>query len=242
MADKDNEQGKTDEAEAARKAEEARFAEIANRAAADHAKRLASKYDKTIEERDAVIAQLRGEVESLKKGGAPREPAETGKQANEQANVEALRKEFDARLRERDAKLEEERKAREAEHKARLEQEEKQATLAALADAEVSTELREAARLMLREGKRIARDEGGELVFLIPKDGYTDKVPLAQGIKAWADSTEGKVFQAPRGVAGSGNKPTQKGGKGGSANTRAEKLAEAKAALASAFWPGRGEG
>jgi hypothetical protein len=214
------------------KAEEQRINDIANRAAADHAKRLTAKFDKALEDRDAKIAALMAENENLKVKPSP--SADGDKDP-----IVAIRKEFEARLSERDKKIDEERQARELERKARLDDEERAVALAALGDVDITGELQKAAFLRLKEDKFIGRDDAGQLVFLIPKDGYTDKLPLKDGIKTWADSAAGKVYQAPKGVAGSGAKPNGVRGSQGRAPSRAERVADARAALADAFFGGK---
>lgn len=221
-------------AEAAREEQEKRFAQIAadvaNKAAADHAKRVAAKYEKQLEEQKAKY-----EAQLAERAPAPTPEAPKG--AADDA-VAALRKEMDARLAERDRKLDEERTAREKERQARLAEEERNEAMAALADLNVPAEVRKGAYLQLKEDKRVGRDEDGQLVFMTQKDGYVDKAPLKEGIKSWGDSPDGKAYLPPRGVSGSGNKgganpSTRKGGP----TTRAERVAEARAALAAMLKP-----
>lgn len=234
MADKDDEKDEAAKAATeAKKVEEQRFNDIANRAAADHAKRLTAKFEKALEDRDAKIAALVQENEELRK-----KPADGGGKQPEPEGLAGIRKEFEARLAERDRKLEEERKARESERAARLADEERAAAMSALGEMEISGELQRAAFLRLREEKLIGRDGQGGLVFKVQKDGYVDEVPLRDGIKAWAETPTGKAYQAPKGVQGSGNRPAP-GPRSPAKTSRAERVAEARAALAEAFGMGQ---
>jgi colicin import membrane protein len=229
MADKDEEKAEQEKLEAAKKADEQRITDIANRAAADHSKRAAAKFDKALEERDAKIAALTAENEELRKKPAP---------AADSDPVNSLRKEMDARLKERDAQIEAERKARESEVQKRLAEEERTAVLGALGEVEITGELQKAAFLSLKDGGQVGRNKDGQLIFKTQKDGYVDEQPLREGLKAWAETTTGKAYQAPRGVQGSGNKPAGGAGRSTPKGSRAERVAEAREALSQMFFGG----
>lgn len=225
------------EAAEAKKAEEQRIADMVNRAAADHAKRIQAKFEKQLEERDQKIAQL--EAASAGKKPASEEPAPGAKDMNDPS--EKRIRELEARMAERDRKLEEEKRARETEKQARLRDEEKNATLQALTSAEITGDLQEAALLVLQSRGRIGRDEAGKVCFLVQKEGYVDKLPVAEGVKAWAEA-EGKAYLPARGVGGAGTKPTARGtGSKPSGEGKNTKIQAAKQDLARLFF-NRGDG
>lgn len=206
----------------AKKAEDQRISDLVNRAAADHVKRAMSKTAKELEERDARIAQLEAALAGAKKPEpeAKPTPAAGGDVADKRFA------EMEARLAERDRKLDEERKARETEKKARLADEEKNEAIAGLTAAEVTGPLARAALLVLQDEKRIGRDEAGKVCYLEQKEGYVDKIPVADGIKKWVEN-EGKAYLPAKGVGGAGTKPPV-GPRNGSAPK--DKAAAARAA------------
>lgn len=222
-------------AEDARKAEEQRIADLVNKAAADHAKRAMAKYEKSLEERDVRIAQLEAQL-SAGKGKTEAAPPADKPAAGA---VDPRISELEARMRAADKRAEEERAARENERKARLAEEERNLTVQALAAAEITGDLQEGALLVLQAQGRIGRDESGKVVWLEQKEGYVDKIPVAEGVKKWANEGPGKAYLPARGVGGSGTKPPA-GGKPPVAGSKAQQLANAKKDLA-AFFSGQGQ-
>jgi hypothetical protein len=214
------------EAEERRKADEQRIADLANKVAADHIKRSMSKFEKMLEERDQKIAQL--EARTPDKDPTP--PAQ-----RKDDLVDPRIKELEARMADRDRKLDEERKARESERAARLRDEEKSATLAALAEAEITGKLQQGALLTLQAEGKIGRDDAGNVVFLVQKDGYVDKLPVATGVKEWAEK-DGAAFKAAKGVGGAGTKPAPRPTAGGKGDSRQERVQNAKRDLAAYFF------
>jgi hypothetical protein len=61
-----------------------------------------------------------------------------------------------------------------------------------------------AVALLYTEEKRVARDDNGAIVFKIARDGFTDELDIELGVAEWLKTAEGKVYAAPRSVAGSG--------------------------------------
>ena len=53
--------------------------------------------------------------------------------------------------------------------------------------------------------KRVEYSESGNLEFLIPETGYTDRLTVSDGVKKFLSSDEGKMYLPAREVAGSGN-------------------------------------
>jgi hypothetical protein len=215
-------------AEDAKRAEEQRIADLVNKAAADHAKRAVAKFDKALEERDQKIAQL--EARLAKEPADKETPAAVSTPAADPRLAE-----MEARIRASEKKVEDERKAREAERAARLRDEEKSATVAALTAAEITGELQEGALLVLQAQGRIGRDEAGKVCWLDQKEGYVDKVPVAEGVKKWATEGAGKAYLPARGVGGSGTK-TVPGAKTTVAGNKHERVASAKKDLVAAFF------
>jgi chromosome segregation ATPase len=226
MADKDDEQ-KQREAEETKKADE-RIAEIANRAAADHAKRLTAKFEKELKDRDERIATLMAEREPKKD---PQQPATPPAGATP---AEARLRELEARIAERDRKLDEADKERKAVELQRQADEERNATVQALADAGVTGKAQKGALAVLMADKRIGRDEAGRVCFLVPKEGYVEKTPVDDGIKDWVNSEEGQLYLPAKGIQGSGTKPSA-ARTGGKAPTRSETISDAKKALTDMF-------
>src|SRR6185369_7798539 len=121
--------------------------------------------------------------------------------------------ELEARFAAQQAELEKERKAREDEKAQRLKDEETTKAKDAMAAADIKDpEDQRAALAVLREDKRIGRDDEGHVCFLVQKDGYVDKVPIDQGIKDWVNTPAGKRYQPARGVGGSGQVAGKKAG------------------------------
>jgi hypothetical protein len=227
-------------AEDAKRAEEQRIADLVNKAAADHAKRAMAKVEKQIEERDVRIAQLEARLSDRDAG--KQTPAAGAPAASQAAPVAADPRlaELEARMRAADKRAEEERAAREGERKARLAEEERNLTVQALAAAEITGELQEGALLVLQAQGRIGRDEAGKVVWLEQKEGYVDKIPVADGVRKWATEGAGKAYLPARGVGGSGTKPPT-GAKPPAAGNRNERIASAKKDLVAAFFGGQGQ-
>ena len=121
----------------------------------------------------------------------------------------------------------------EATEKARLSDEEKIALQKVLVAKGIEPgKLRAAVALLYTEDKRVGRDESGNIVFRIPKAGYTDEVTLDEGVAAWLKDDEGKSFLPARGAAGSGAAGSQIGGAGKKATTKQEKIEQARRNLA----------
>ena len=218
------------EAEAAKRAEEQRIADLVNKAAADHAKRAVAKFEKSLEERDVKIAQL--EAQLSERGKTPSPP--TAGNTPPAAGADPRYDELVARMKAADKRAEDEAKARDGERKARLAEEERNLTVQALAAAEITGELQEGALLVLQSQGRIGRDEAGKVVWLEQKEGYVDKIPVAEGVKKWASEGGGKAYLPAKGLGGSGGKPPVGAGKQPVGKGAA--VAQAKQDLVSVFF------
>ena len=128
--------------------------------------------------------------------------------APEAASAEAKKiAEYEAKLKEMNERMEADSRERANEKQKRLSLEEKsrladELRLAGVPDSRV----RAAVALVYTEDKRVGRNANGDVVYFVPKDGYTDEVSLSDGVKEWMKSDEGKVFLPPRDASGSGSK------------------------------------
>lgn len=229
-------------AEEAKKAEEQRIADMVNRAAADHAKRAVARVEKQLEERDVKIAQLEARLAEREPGKPAPAPAAQPAAPAAGAVIDPRITELEARMRAADKRAEEERAARENERKARLAEEQRNLTVQALAAAEITGELQEGALLVLQAQGRIGRDDAGKVVWLEQKEGFVDKLPLAEGVKKWANEGPGKAYLPARGVGGSGTKPPVNGGKPPAPGGKGVAAQQAKRDLAAFFGVGANGG
>lgn len=115
------------------------------------------------------------------------------------------------------AQLQEERQRLEEERQQRKIMEERTALQNALSESGVGpTQMSAAMALLYDAEKRVSRDEAGNLQFAMPEKGYTDYLSLQEGVSKFLKTDQGKMFQAPRDVNGSGNTggkpPTSRGG------------------------------
>ncbi len=102
----------------------------------------------------------------------------------------------------------EEKKLREEQQAKTRVQEERAALENALRLQGVKPELlKSAVALLYTEDKRVQRDENGQIVFHVTRDGFADDLELEQGIGEWLRTPEGKNFAALKPVAGSGATP-----------------------------------
>ena len=76
---------------------------------------------------------------------------------------------------------------------------------AALDEAKVAAEYRKGARAIVAEGV-IVSEIDGELVALYKDPEVGDTIPVAEHVKAWAQTDEGKAYVSARGSAGGGAK------------------------------------
>lgn len=219
---------KTPEQEAADRAAADKAAADAKKAAEDaentRLNNIFTAREKRLEER--LMKGIAEQLKALGIGGQapasededdePEAPAEgNGQPAKPAASADPPRKQVDPqakRLARQVAALqkqtEEAKAAAEAERATRLAENERSETRSALTSAGCSDKMLAAAMALLKEEKRIARNEDGQLVFLTPKgkgeNRYNEEEPLAEGIKNWLASEDGKSFAAPRGTEGSG--------------------------------------
>lgn len=103
-----------------------------------------------------------------------------------------------------------------------LQRQEKSDMLAALSAAGVTTA--KGAYALLKEEGRIKRNADGELVMVVVKEYGEDEVPIADGVKHWLSTDEGKHFALPRG-GGDGSGTVIRGS---APRTRAPSKEEAK--------------
>jgi hypothetical protein len=103
-----------------------------------------------------------------------------------------------------------------------LQRQEKSDVIAALTSAGVTTA--KGAYALLKEEGRIKRNADGELVMVVAKEYGEDEVPVADGVKHWLSTDEGKHFALPRG-GGEGSGTVIRGN---APRTRAPSKEEAK--------------
>jgi hypothetical protein len=165
-------------------------------------KRMAANFKKMLEETIAAAAEK-----------FPQPVKEEPQQEESKDKENPLQKQFEAlnkRLKAAEEATAKERQAREEERQRNLANEERGAIETALRGAGIQDEIQvRAARALLKEDGRIYRNSDGQIVMKAPDDKYNveEERPLAEALKAWAKSEEGRKFQPPRHVQGSGATP-----------------------------------
>lgn len=156
--------------------------------------------EEEVEETDEVAEETTDEEpKPAKKPAAPaKKPGLT------KAEIQAKKAMEKIKAVERERKAEKEKA--ELREKELAEREEKTATQAALTQAGAINQ-KQALAVLKAEG-RIKRGDDGELIFVMPRDiageKFDEELPLADGIKEWLSSDEGKIYAPPRGAEGSG--------------------------------------
>lgn len=210
--------------------------EAVHSAIGDRLKRYESKQEerfKSFEQKLAVLDSLPALLEQLKAGGAPA-PTAQGAQGDgtkpPKENDEARQARIESeKLRKRLDEIEAQRQAEREQIKA---QEERTALQAALTSAGIADarQQRAAMAILYTEEKRVTRNADGEIMFKTV-DKYGDPVdrPLADGVKEWADSDDGKAFLPPKDARGSGAKPSpRRAGNPSRQPSREEKIEDAQ--------------
>jgi hypothetical protein len=218
--------GAADDKADAAKMSQAQLDEI-NRIFDAREKRTLGKIDEMFKSRDAERAKAkearRAEKDKAKaekaaaKGAAG--PADGKGDPASEARFKALEKQ-----------LAEERKLREEERSKRLADEERSSVTEALTASGIVNV--KGALALLREDGRIGRSKDGQVIFKQPKEGYVEELAVLDGIKAWADTDEGKFYLPPKGAAGSGaGGGAAPGRRSGAAPTKEERQRDALATL-----------
>jgi len=123
----------------------------------------------------------------------------------------ATKKQAD-RIKALEAQVETEKAERQKVEAAKVAQEERSATVDALAAGGVSEPGRvKAALAVLREEGKIGRNEQGVVCWKAQGKYGPEDLPLADGIKAWLATDEGKFFLPPRDARGGGTAPGRPG-------------------------------
>lgn len=203
--------------------------DAANKAVASQLKRkLDSAIAKALEPLQTQIAEL---AESRKTETLP-EKGEDGASAEVkklQSELEAMRKQVAT-----------EKEARETERKQREEGEAKAQIRDLLDKAGVDKRRLRGALAVVRD--QISRAEDGSLTYRAERKGYTEDLPLADGITEWVGTDEGKSYLAPVDTKGSGTRAPANGGrlppspppKPGTPEAKAQRKAEAARQLVDA--------
>jgi hypothetical protein len=174
--------------------------------------------DKAADDLDArvnrvVTARLKRETERLQKEYdrkiADAIAAIQSAQPTSSSGSAAIPADVDAKLKQHEAalaklrELEEER----AKERAQAQAAEERATITEALTQAGAVNIKGAIALLKADG-RIVRDEKGQLVY---RDEYED-VPVAEGVKRWLATEEGRFYQAPRNAAGSGGSDSKVNG------------------------------
>lgn len=171
-------------------------AEDFNRAFSARERRLQESFEQRLAAREAEWAKR---FEALQP--KPADPAQPDPAAAAEARLRALEKQLTE---------EKERVARTEAQRAR--DEERSALINQLSTLGV-TGPRAAAVAAYLHGEQgtVRRAKDGRIVFVVPRDGYTDELDLAKGLAEWAKTPEGKDFLPARDVGGSGEAPRRPG-------------------------------
>lgn len=163
-----------------------------------------------------VMKQVQGEMQTLRSeildsikemigGGQRTEEGETKPSGAADPAVEKRFAQMEREVQKARKMAEDERHLREEQQAKARSQEERSALENALRTQGVKQELlKPAVALLYTEDKRVARDDSGQIVFKIPRDGFVDDLDLETGVGEWLRTAEGKNFAAPKPVAGSG--------------------------------------
>lgn len=88
---------------------------------------------------------------------------------------------------------------------------------------------------VLKATGRVKRNEEGDLVFVAQREvageKFEEEVSLAEGVKEWLTTEEGKIYAPPKGAEGSGAGPAGKGGKAAKDMSKSERKRAAGQAL-----------
>lgn len=147
------------------------------------------------------------------------------------AEESSASKEMKAQLEAMRAQLAAEKDQREAERSKRMVAEERDLLRTTLLNNGVPSDRVELAEAYLYDKhRRLERDDDGNIQFLVPEQGYTDRLPIGEGIAKFLKTDIGKTFLPPKDAGGSGSR-------GGSRpNTKADdSMAEADAVIAAYF-------
>lgn len=179
---------------------------LSNAANSAHHSRLQKVVDQKLSEMGTTItAKMEEMITQLKPAGDTGTPGKTEKNGKESDEIATLRAEYEARFAENENQLKAERDARSQEATRNRINTERSKLSTALGLAGVDAgRIRPAVALLHTEDKRVSLSDTGEVVFKIQKDGYTDDLPLDEGIEEWLKSPEGKHFAPSRDVHGSG--------------------------------------
>lgn len=114
----------------------------------------------------------------------------------------------EARIRAMEKRLAEEQELRTKTEAQRARDEERAALLSQLSSLGVTgTRAAAVAAYLHGEQGTVRRAKDGRIVFVVPRDGYTDELDLAKGLTEWAKTPEGKEFLPAREASGSGEPP-----------------------------------
>ena len=216
-----------------------------NAAMNNHLSRFRAAFEKDIKKSfggmlDGAMNPLAEQLSGLSEKLTQQPPASEGEASGDggrwQRKYHEQEKKYESRIQELESSLNEVARERENERLLRAKQEERTALQQALSSAGITgTRQRAAISLLYTEDKRVHRNEDGDIVFSIPKAGYTDEVTLDEGINEWLKSSEGREFLPPRGTSGSGASGSQASRPSRGPRNKQEAYQQARAKLAEAM-------
>lgn len=215
-----------------------------NKAWSAREKRMMSSFEKSMADAFAKFAPKPppngdgdedDDEEPAGQGAAAGQQGQGGPQGTPQADpktAKELRK-LQKRLEASEAERAAEKKARE-EQTAKSQRDELRAKVSEqLSGAGIAgAKLRGALSLLIEEDKKIRRDQDGAIVFV---EG-DDEIELAEGLKKWFASDDGKAYLPPRGASGAGtDRPRGATGNRPSNDPKAAREAKSKELFRKAF-------
>lgn len=163
----------------------AEFTRVLNKAISSHMERLSSKIP------EMISSSIPKPVE-----------AETDQQRIINEAVNKATQPYIKRLEAEQTKL------AQIEHQ-RLIDEERSQVSKILEDSGVTGTAKKAAIAMLKDEGKIKRNAEGKVVFVTQQEGFDEESPLADALKGWLNTDEGKLFRPAKNVSGSGQSGTR---------------------------------
>lgn len=185
--------------------------EIANKAQSSHAARLKKQLDAEFSKRLDMfseqlmekLAPVLGAVGANNTSAAKVDNSDNTSDGDIEA--EKLKRYYERKYKDMQAKLDAEISLREQERAEKLKYEERTALTTALQEQGVTgPQLKGAIALLYNSEGRVKRGSDGSLLFATTRDGYEEEMPLAEGVKEWVSSGEGKYYLPPRPASGTG--------------------------------------
>jgi len=166
---------------------------IVNAAAANHVGRRT----KQLEDR---LTDVLSKFEEISAQPAPQPVGESSEEDDRVKAMQARLKEMENAVAQREQQLKEQEEQRRTSTARNMLKD-------ALSEAGVPGErLKQAVGYLFDAEKRVQYSESGQVEFLIPETGYTDRLDIDTGVQKFLSSSEGKMYLPAREVSGSGNR------------------------------------